>query len=284
MKIQNFYDKDTATFTYVVSDDATKKCAIIDSVLNYDMNSGKISTNSADLIIAYISENNLQLEWILETHIHADHLTASSYIKEKIGGKIAVGNKIKEVLDFWIPLFNTSKDTPLNASQFDHLFFDGEKFKIGNLQVRVIHTAGHTPACVSYLVEDAIFVGDTVFLPRMGTSRTDFPGGSAKQLYASIQKIFSLPENTKIYVCHDYPESDKEPQFCCTIADQRQNNILINDKISEAEYIALRTKRDSTLSVPKLILPAIQINLRAGKLGDAEENGVRYIKIPLNKI
>ena len=284
MKIQNFYDKDTATFTYVVSDDATKKCAIIDSVLNYDMNAGKISTNSADSIIAYIAENNLQLDWILETHIHADHLTASSYIKEKIGGKIAIGNKIKEVLDFWVPLFNTSKDTPLNASQFDHLFSDGEKFQIGNLQVQVIHTAGHTPACVSYLIEDAVFVGDTVFLPRMGTARTDFPGGSAKQLYASIQKIFSLPENTKIYVCHDYPESGKEPQFFCTIADQRQNNILINDKISEEEYVALRTKRDSTLSVPKLILPAIQINLRAGKLGEPEENGVRYVKIPLNKI
>ena len=284
MKIQNFYDKDTATFTYVVSDDATKKCAIIDSVLNYDMNAGKISTNSADSIIAYIAENNLQLDWILETHIHADHLTASSYIKEKIGGKIAIGNKIKEVLDFWVPLFNTSKDTPLNASQFDHLFSDGEKFQIGNLQVQVIHTAGHTPACVSYLIEDAVFVGDTVFLPRMGPARTDFPGGSAKQLYASIQKIFSLPENTKIYVCHDYPESGKEPQFFCTIADQRQNNILINDKISEEEYVALRTKRDSTLSVPKLILPAIQINLRAGKLGEPEENGVRYVKIPLNKI
>lgn len=284
MKIQNFYDKDTATFTYVISDDDTRKCAIIDSVLNYDMNAGKISTNSADSIIAYIAENNLQLDWILETHIHADHLTASSYIKEKIGGKIAIGNKIKEVLDFWVPIFNTSKDTPLNASQFDQLFYDGEKFQIGNLQVQVIHTAGHTPACVSYLIEDAVFVGDTVFLPRMGTARTDFPGGSAKQLYASIQKIFSLPENTKIYVCHDYPESGKEPQFFCTIADQRQNNILINDKISEEEYVALRTKRDSTLSVPKLILPAIQINLRAGKLGEPEENGVRYVKIPLNKI
>ncbi len=284
MKIQNFYDKDTATFTYVISDDVTRKCAIIDSVLNYDMNAGKISTNSADSIIAYIAENNLQLDWILETHIHADHLTASSYIKEKIGGKIAIGNKIKEVLDFWVPIFNTSKDTPLNASQFDQLFSDGEKFQIGNLQVQVIHTAGHTPACVSYLIEDAVFVGDTVFLPRMGTARTDFPGGSAKQLYASIQKIFSLPENTKIYVCHDYPESGKEPQFFCTIADQRQNNILINDKISEEEYVALRTKRDSTLSVPKLILPAIQINLRAGKLGEPEENGVRYVKIPLNKI
>jgi glyoxylase-like metal-dependent hydrolase (beta-lactamase superfamily II) len=284
MKIQNFYDKDTATFTYVISDDVTRKCAIIDSVLNYDMNAGKISTNSADSIIAYIAENNLQLDWILETHIHADHLTASSYIKEKIGGKIAIGNKIKEVLDFWVPIFNTSKDTPLNASQFDQLFSDGEKFQIGNLQVQVIHTAGHTPACVSYLIEDAVFVGDTVFLPRMGTARTDFPGGSAKQLYASIQKIFSLPENTKIYVCHDYPESGKEPQFFCTIADQRQNNILINDKISEEEYVALRTKRDSTLSVPKLILPAIQVNLRAGKLGEPEENGVRYVKIPLNKI
>ncbi len=284
MKIQNFYDKDTATFTYVISDEATKKCAIIDSVQNYDMNSGRTSTVSADSVISYIKENNLELQWILETHIHADHLTAASYIKEKLGGKIGIGSKIKDVLNFWVPVFNTNKDTPLNASQFDHLFSDGEKFKVGNLEVQVMHTAGHTPACVSYVVEDAVFVGDTVFLPRMGTARTDFPGGSAKQLYASIQKIFSLPQNTRIFVCHDYPESGKEPQFMCSIKDQKENNILINDKISEEEYIAMRTKRDSTLAVPKLILPSIQINLRAGKLGEVEENGVQYVKIPLNKI
>lgn len=284
MKIQNFYDKDTATFTYVISDDVTKKCAIIDSVLNYDINSGRTATISADLVIAYVKENNLSLEWILETHIHADHLTAASYIKEKLGGKIAIGEKITEVLEFWVPIFNTSKDTPLNASQFDHLFKDGEKFAIGNLQVQAIHTPGHTPACSVYLVEDAIFVGDTIFLPRMGTARADFPGGSAKTLYVSIQKILSLPENTKIFVGHDYPEAGKEPQCNCSVADQKQSNIMVNNKINEEEYVAARTKRDATLAVPKLILPAIQINLRAGKLGEPEENGAQYLKIPLNRI
>lgn len=284
MKIQNFYDKDTATFTYVVSDDASRKCAVIDSVLNYDMNSGRTSTISADLVISYIKENNFDLEWILETHIHADHLTASNYLKEKLGGKTAIGDKITEVLKFWVPFFNIEEDTPINASQFDNLFADGEKFKIGNLEVQVIHTPGHTPACVIYKIEDAVFVGDTIFLPRMGTSRTDFPGGSAKTLYASIQKILALPQETRIFVGHDYPESGKEPECVCSIANQKQNNIMINDKISEEEYVAARTKRDATLAVPRLIMPSIQINLRAGKLPKPEKNGSSYIKIPLNKI
>lgn len=284
MKIQNFYDKDTATFTYVVSDETSGKCAIIDSVLNYDMSAGRTSAASADLVISYVKENNLAVEWILETHIHADHLTASSYLKEKLGGKIAVGEKIKEVLGFWVPVFNIAEDAPLNASQFDHLFADGEKFKIGNLEVQVIHTPGHTPACAVFKVEDAIFVGDTIFLPRMGTARTDFPGGSAKTLYASIQKILSLPQNTRIFVGHDYPEAGKEPQFVCSVAEQKQNNVMVNDRISEEEYVAARTKRDATLAVPRLIMPAIQINLRAGKFPTPEENGASYVKIPLNKI
>lgn len=284
MKIQNFYDKDTATFTYIVSDEATKKCAVIDSVLNYDISSGRVTTASADLVINYIKENNLDLEWILETHIHADHLTAASYIKEKIGGKIAIGDKIIAVLKFWVPLFNTKKDTPLNAAQFDHLFYDGEIFAIGNLQVKVLQTPGHTPACAVYLIEDVVFVGDTIFLPRMGTARTDFPGASARELYHSIQKILALPENTKIFVGHDYPEAGKEAEFCCTVAEQKRNNILINDAVGEEQYVENRNKRDVGKAVPKLILPAIQVNLRAGKLGAAEENGVQYIKIPLNKI
>lgn len=284
MKIQNFYDQDTATFSYVISDEASQRCAVIDSVLNYDMSAGKTSTNSADLIIAYIKKNNLKLDWILETHIHADHLTASSYIKEKIGGKIAIGSKIKEVLNFWVPLFNTAKDTPIGASQFDHLFEDGEKFIVGNLQVQVMHTPGHTPACVSYLVKDAVFVGDSIFLPKMGTARTDFPGASAATLYDSIQKILGLEENTRIFVGHDYPESGKQPEFVCSVLDQKKNNILVRDGISKEEYVETRNKRDVGKAVPKLILPAIQINLRAGKLGDVEENGVQYIKIPLNKL
>ncbi|MBM5782814.1 MAG: MBL fold metallo-hydrolase, partial [Pelagibacterales bacterium] len=196
MKIHNFYDKETATFTYIVIDESSKKCAVIDSVLNYDIFSGKTNNASADLVINYIKENDLELEWILETHIHADHLTAASYIKEKLGGKIAIGSSITKVLEFWVPFFNTSHDTPTDGSQFDKLFDDGEKFFIGSLEVKVIHTPGHTPACVSYLVGDSIFSGDAIFTPQIGTARTDFPGGSAKTLYGSIKKILNLSENT----------------------------------------------------------------------------------------
>ncbi len=284
MKIQNFYDKDTATFTYVVADTETQKCAVIDSVLNYDMHAGRTSTTSADEVINYIRTNNLELEWILETHIHADHLTAASYIKKHLGGKIAIGDKITEVAKFWVPIFNTGADTALDGSQFDHLFVDGEKFKIGNLEVSVMHTPGHTPACAVYMIQDVVFVGDTIFLPRMGTARADFPGGSAATLYKSIKKILSLPAQTKIYVCHDYPANGQEPQFLCTVAEQNRDNILINEKVSEVEYIETRHKRDATLAVPKLLLPAIQINLRAGNLGNPESNSVQYVKIPLNKI
>ncbi len=284
MKIQHFYDKETATFTYVVIDETSKKCAIIDSVMDYNMHSGKTSTSSADALIKYIIENDLTLEWILETHIHADHLTAASYLKDQLGGKIAIGENIKEVLKFWVPLFNIAKDTPIDGSQFDYLLKDGEKFSLGNLEIKAIHTAGHTPACTSYLIGDVIFVGDTIFMPKLGTARTDFPGASAKTLYNSIQKILSLPENTKIFIGHDYPENGKEAEFCCSVGQQKQNNILVNDKISEAEYVETRNKRDVGKAVPKLLFPALQINLRAGKFGLAEENGIHYVKIPLNKI
>ena len=284
MKIQHFYDKDTATFTYVLSDDDTKKCAIIDSVMGYDIFSGKTSNAPADLVIDYVTKQNLKVEWILETHAHADHLTASNYIKEKLGGKIAIGENIKEVIKFWAPIFNTTKDTPLDGSQFDHLFKDGEKFAIGNLEVTTMFTPGHTPACLSYLVEDCVFVGDTIFTPKMGTARTDFPGGSAKTLYCSIQKLLSLPNETKIFVGHDYPEEGMEPQFLCTVLDQKKNNILINETVSEAQYVEVRNKRDVGKAVPKLLLPSMQVNIRAGKFGLAEDNAVKYIKIPLNKI
>lgn len=282
MKIQHFYDKDTATFTYVVSDKATKKCAIIDSVMGYDIYSGKISKAQANLVIDNITKENLKVEWILETHAHADHLTASNYIKEMLGGKIAIGENIKEVIKFWAPIFNTTKDTPLDGSQFDHLFKDQEKFFIGNLEVKVIHTPGHTPACVSYLIGDSVFVGDTIFTPRIGTARTDFPGGSAKTLYNSIQKILSLPNETKIFIGHDYPEKGKEPQFLCTVFEQKKHNILVNENVSEAQYVEVRNKRDFGKVAPKLLLPSIQVNIRAGKFGLAEENGTQYIKVPLN--
>lgn len=284
MRIQHFYDSMTATISYVVWDESTKKCAVIDSVLDYNPESGKTSTRSSDQIIDYIEQQSLKVEWILDTHIHADHLTGSQYIKHKLGGKIAIGEKISEVLDHWVPLYNTQNDTPFDGSQFDHLFKDEEQFNIGKLQAKVIHTPGHTPACVSFIIEDAVFVGDTLFKPQSGTARADFPGGSAQTLYQSIQKIFSLGDHTRIYLCHDYPEAGQEPTWMTTVAEERKNNTMINDGISKEQYIKLRSERDKNLAVPRLLLPSIQVNLRAGDLGEPEQNGIQYIKIPLNQL
>ena len=284
MKIKNFFDKDTATFTYVVSDPKTNSCAVIDSVLNYDMYSGKTFHSSADRIISYIQENNLNLEWILETHIHADHLTAASYLKEKIGGKIGISTSVKEVLKFWIPLFDSAEDTAFDGSQFDHLFQDNETFKIGSIDVKVILTPGHTPACLTYLIQDAAFVGDTIFMPYVGTARTDFPGGSSKTLFHSIQKILSLPETTRIFVGHDYPLQDAKENHFTTVAEQKEKNIMINQKVGESEYVAARDAKDKGKAVPKLLFPSLQINLRAGNLGKIYDNGAQFIKIPLNRL
>jgi glyoxylase-like metal-dependent hydrolase (beta-lactamase superfamily II) len=284
MKVEHFFDKNSATFTYVVSDPKTSQCAIIDSVLDYDIHAGQTSTDSADKVIAYVKENKLAVQWILETHAHADHLTASHYLREKLGGKIGIGEHIKEVLKFWVPLFNTAHDTPLDGSQFDHLFKDEETFNIGSIEVKVIHTPGHTPACVSYLVCDAAFVGDTIFMPYVGTARTDFPGGSARTLYRSIQKLLSLPESTRIFTCHDYPPQGQGVGYVSTVANQKAKNSMVHDGVSEAEYVVARNSKDIGKAVPRLLLPAIQVNLRAGDLGKAENNGVQYIKIPLNKV
>jgi glyoxylase-like metal-dependent hydrolase (beta-lactamase superfamily II) len=284
MQIQHFFDEDTATFTYVVSDPATQHCAIIDPVLDYDMFAGKTATHSADAVIAFVQEHCLKLEWILETHAHADHLTGAHYIKAALGGKIGIGEHIKEVLSFWVPLFNTAQDTPLDGSQFDHLFTDGEVFSIGSIAVKVMHTPGHTPACVSYLMGDAAFVGDTLFMPYVGTARTDFPGGSASTLYESIQKLLSLPDTTKIFTCHDYPPQGEAVQHVSTVAEQKAHNGMVHDGVSKADYVAARNAKDVGKPVPRLLLPSIQVNLRAGNLGDAENNGVQYVKIPLNKL
>jgi glyoxylase-like metal-dependent hydrolase (beta-lactamase superfamily II) len=284
MKIQHFYDQETSTFTYILIDDVAKRCAIIDSVMGYDLYSGRVDNKNADLIINYIKSNNLTLDWILETHAHADHLTASSYIKDKIGGKIGIGKNIIEVIKFWVPIFNNAKNTPVDGSQFDYLFKDNELFFVGNLAIKVLYTPGHTPACVSYLVEDSIFVGDTIFNPKMGTARVDFPGGSAKNLYNSIQKIFSLPDETKIFVGHDYPENGEDPRCSYTVIEQKNDNILVNQNISEDQYIEARTKRDLGKAVPKLIMPSMQVNIRAGRFTPCEENGVQYLKIPINKL
>lgn len=284
MHVESFFDSASATITYVVSDPSTKKCAVIDSVCDFDLSSGKISTDSADKIIHYIKQESLVVEWILETHIHADHLTAANYLKEKLGGKIGIGENIKKVLSYWIPIFNTSSDTPSDGSQFDVLFLDDTKFKIGNLDVNVIHTPGHTPDSVSYHIEDAIFVGDTIFMPYVGTARTDFPGGGSDILYHSINKILAFPDETRIYTCHDYPLAEQSPAWETTVAEQKQKNIMINSSVTESEFVAARNKKDSHKSVPKLLLPAIQVNLRAGKLGEFESNHMQYIKIPINQV
>tara|TARA_R110002095_G_scaffold124610_1_gene108230 strand:- start:42 stop:740 length:699 start_codon:yes stop_codon:yes gene_type:complete len=227
-KINAFFHKDTATMTYIVWCEATKKCAIIDSVLDYDPHAGRTSTQSADGVIAFIKEQGLTTEWILETHIHADHLTAAPYLKEHLGGQTAIGDRIKDVLDFWIPVYNIKKDTPQDGSQFDHLFHDGESFKIGNLTATVLHTPGHTPACVSYHIENSIFVGDSIFMPSLGTARVDFPGGSAETLYNSIQRLFKLANSTKVFVGHIYPKPHETAVFETTIGDQKQKNTLLD--------------------------------------------------------
>lgn len=285
LNIKEFFDQDTSTLSYIISDSNTKAAAIIDSVLNYDMTSGKFTTKSADELIAYLQENNLNLEWILETHIHADHITASDYLKTKFpSAKTAIGENIKEVLKFWVPFFNIADEVALDGSQFNKLFKDKEKFQIGSLNCEIISLPGHTPACIAYKIDDVIFVGDVIFMPDIGTARTDFPGGSAEESYKSLQKILALPNDTKIYTGHDYPPQNRSVVCFTTVKEEKEKNILVNKNVSESDFIKNRTSRDQGKPVPKLLLPAIQINLRAGKMGKPENNGTFYIKIPVNKI
>lgn len=284
MHVETFYDSQTSTFTYVVTDTSTNKCAVIDSVLDYDQYAGRFSTESADKVINYIQKNNLENEWILETHIHADHITAAFYLKKHIGGKTAIGSKITDVLKLWVPIFETEKDTPVSGKQFDILLDDGAAFSIGNLTATVIHTPGHTPACVSYSIYDAVFVGDTLFAPNRGTARADFPGGNASDLYESIQKLYQFSDDTKVYLCHDYPDANESAICQTTVAEQKQLNKMIKSETKKQDYILMREARDKTLSVPKLILPSIQTNLRLGHFGTESDNGVQYIKIPVNQL
>lgn len=282
--IETFFDADTNLFTYVVVDPKTATAAVIDSILNFDQYSGRSNTKSADAIIAYIKSQKLTLEWILETHIHADHLTAANLIKAKLGGKTAIGAHIIEVLKYWVPIFNTEQNTPVDASQFDLLLKDNQIIKLGSVDIKVLHTPGHTPACVSYLIEDAVFVGDTLFMPDTGTARTDFPGGSAEIMYDSIHRILDLPDDTRVYICHDYPPTTRAAEHETTVGIQKLENILINSNISKSEYISIRNKRDAGLDLPKLILPSLQVNLRLGTFGDREDNGIKYLKIPIDQI
>ncbi|KJS34600.1 MAG: beta-lactamase [Rhodospirillaceae bacterium BRH_c57] len=280
--VKTFFDEDTFTATYVVSDAAAKRCAIIDSVLDFDPKSGRTATTSADAVIAYVREAGLTVDWLLETHIHADHLTAAPYLQSKLGGKTAIGEYISTVQKTFAKIFNVESDFATDGSQFDDILRDGDTFTIGDLEGKVLHTPGHTPACLSYLIGDAVFVGDTVFMPDYGSARCDFPGGNAHTLYRSVRKLLELPPETRMFVGHDYAPNDRPFAVETTVGEQRRDNIHMKDGVTEADFVAMRTERDATLDMPRLILPSVQINMRAGALPPAEDNGVSYIKIPLN--
>jgi glyoxylase-like metal-dependent hydrolase (beta-lactamase superfamily II) len=279
--IRAFFDEATNTFSYLVADPATKRAAVIDPVLDYDPKSGEVDIGSVEAVLAAAREAGLTVEWSLETHAHADHLSGSPYVKAKTGAKIGIGENIKEVQRIFRPVFNAT-DLKTDGSDFDHLFKDGERFKIGELEAEVIYTPGHTPACVSYKVADAVFVGDTLFMPDYGTARADFPGGDAHKLYRSIRRLLSLPPQTRLFMCHDYKAPGRDSYaFETTVAEQRANNVHVHEGVGEDEFVAMRNARDATLSAPTLLLPSIQVNIRAGRFPPAEANGVRYLRIPV---
>jgi glyoxylase-like metal-dependent hydrolase (beta-lactamase superfamily II) len=283
--VKAFFDEATFTVSYVVRDPASRKCAIVDSVLDYDPKSGRTSTGSADAVIDYVRSEGLELEWILETHAHADHLTAAPYLKQHLGGQTAIGEHIRTVQGVFKQVFNIECSFPTNGSQFDHLFQDGEQFRIGGLEARVMHTPGHTPACLTYVVGDAAFVGDTLFMPDYGTARADFPGGDARTLYRSIRKVLALPAATRLFMCHDYKAPGRDTySWETTVAEERARNVHVHDGVGEDEFVRMRTARDKTLDMPVLILPSIQVNIRAGALPPPEDNGVSYLKIPVNAL
>ena len=279
--IQSFFDERTNTVSYLVADPQTQLAAIIDPVLDFDQASGKASSRSADALLKAARDRGLTIEWILETHAHADHLTAAPYLRDRTGAKVGIGEHIREVQTIFRPVFNLD-DVSGEGSEFDHLFKDGERFHIGALEVEVIYTPGHTPACVSYRIGDHVFVGDTLFMPDYGTARADFPGGSAQRLYASIQRLLALPPHTRLYMCHDYKAPGRD-QYAweTTVAEERARNVHVHEGVSEKEFVAMRRTRDATLAAPALLLPSIQVNVRAGRFPAAEGNGVRYLKIPL---
>ena len=281
--VEPFFDPATFTYSYVVSDAGSGRCAIVDSVLDYDPASGRTSSASADRLIAHVRERRLEVSWILETHVHADHLSAAPYLRSKLGGRIAIGDQITRVQRTFGTLFNAGADFTRDGSQFDHLFHDGDLFSVGAIQARAIHTPGHTPACMTYLIGNAAFVGDTLFMPDYGTARCDFPGGDATTLYRSIQKLFQLPGDTRVFMCHDYLAPGREHHLYETsIAAEREANVHVHRGVSEKAFVEMRQARDATLAMPTLILPSVQVNMRAGQLPPAEDNGVRYLKIPLD--
>jgi glyoxylase-like metal-dependent hydrolase (beta-lactamase superfamily II) len=283
-QVHGIFDPATWTVSYIVHHGPGTACAIIDSVLDYDPKSGRTRTNSADKVVGYVHENQLRVEWILETHAHADHITAAPYLKQKLGGKVAIGQQITSVQKVFKGIFNLEPEFRQDGSQFDTLMNDDEEFRIGDLRAKVLAVPGHTPACVAYQVGDAVFVGDTLFMPDVGTARCDFPGGDAKTLYASTRKLLSLPAQTRLFMCHDYPPNNRPVAYETTVAEQRAKNIHVHDGISEAQFVQMRTQRDATLDMPVLILPAVQINIRAGAMPPKEANGVAYLKIPIDAL
>lgn len=284
-RIQHFFDTATFTYSYVVADPASRRCAIVDPVLDYDAAAGRIGHESARRIVDYVREQGLTVEWLLETHLHADHLSASAWLKTELGGRLAIGSSIAQVQRTFAGILNLGEGFPCDGSQFDHLFSDGEHFCIGELQAEALHTPGHTPACMTYLVGDAAFVGDTLFMPDYGTARCDFPGGDARQLYRSIQRLFALPETTRLFLCHDYLTADREEhQHETSVAQERKANVHVHEGVAEDAFVLMRNKRDATLQAPALIWPSIQVNMRGGVLPALEENGVRYLRIPLDQM
>ncbi len=282
--VRAFFDQATWTMTYVVKDPHSTACAIVDSVLDFDAASGRTTTDSADKVIAMVQSEGLDVEWILETHVHADHLSAAPYLHKALGGRIGIGAHITDVQEIFGNLFNAEPEFRRDGSQFDQLFKDGDTFQIGGLQAEALHTPGHTPACMAYHIGDALFVGDTLFMPDFGTARCDFPGGDARVLYQSIQKLLAFPPETRLFMCHDYMPGGRELRYESTVAEQKASNIHVHDGISEDEFVKMRSEKDQTLDMPKLILPSVQVNMRAGDLPPAEDNGVRYLKIPLDAV
>ena len=282
--VHAFFDPDTWSLTYIVQDPNSGSCAIVDPVLDYDAASGQTTTESADEVVAKVEAENLTVEWILETHVHADHLSAAPYLQKRLGGRIGIGAHIAEVQNIFGNLFNAEPEFQRDGSQFNQLFADGDTFAIGGLTVTAMHTPGHTPACMTYHIGDSLFVGDTLFMPDFGTARCDFPGGNARALYQSIQRLFTLPPETRIFMCHDYMPNGREMRYESTVGEQKKFNIHLHDGISEDEFVTMRSAKDKTLGMPALMLPSVQVNMRAGELPPPEDNGIRYLKIPLDAV
>jgi glyoxylase-like metal-dependent hydrolase (beta-lactamase superfamily II) len=283
-EVTAFFEAETNTISYIVKDPASKACAIIDSVMDIDYAAGRISYASADEMIRFVEANGLELEWLIETHAHADHLSGAPYIQNKLGGRLGIGEKIKVVQEVFGKVFNEGTEFQRDGSQFDRLFADGDSYRIGSMTAFTIYTPGHTPACMTHVIGNAAFVGDTLFMPDGGTARADFPGGDARQLYRSIKKVLSLPDAMRLFMCHDYGPGGREIRWETTVAEEKANNIHVRDGISEDEFVKMRTERDATLDMPKLIIPAIQVNIRGGQLPEADETGKRFLKVPVNEL